>query len=80
MGLEYRIKCTLPPGFDCSGVLGKLPSPISSQMTEIYNYKVHEDGFYVVDNLVDKAVASYALRLFIDEALKVATDVVIYEP
>ena len=69
MRKEYKIKFEKPKDYDPSNVLIKLPSPISSEMTEIYNYAVEDDGFYFIDNLVDQAVAGFALKLFIDEAL-----------
>ena len=69
MGKEYKIKFVVPEDYDPSNVLRKLPSPISSEMTEIYNYSVEEDGFYFLDNLVDQSVAGYALKLLIDESL-----------
>lgn len=67
---EYKLKWQIPDGYDPFPVLRKLPSPISSQMTEIYNYSLKKDGFYFRDNCVDQAVAGYAMKLFIDEALK----------
>lgn len=69
MGLEYKIEWQMPEGYDPSGVLRKLPSPISPQKTEIYNYKVESDGFYFLDNLVSPAVAGHAMKIFVDEAL-----------
>jgi len=75
MGMEYKIKWRMPEGYDPSNVLRKLPSPISSQMTEIYNYAVEQDGFYFLDNLVDQTVAGHAMKIFIDEALKYSEQV-----
>ncbi|XCN75041.1 MAG: hypothetical protein Q3M24_10010 [Candidatus Electrothrix aestuarii] len=69
MGLEYKITFEVPDDYDPSSVIKKLPSPISSNMTEIYNYSVEEDGFYFLDNLVDQIVAAYAMKLLIDESL-----------
>jgi hypothetical protein len=79
MGMEYKIKWNMPEGYNPSAVLKKLPSPISPQMTEIYNYSVEKDGFYFRDNLVDKPVAGHAMKLFIDEALKYTHEVSISE-
>jgi hypothetical protein len=59
----------MPKDYDPSNFLAKLPSPISLEMTEIYNYSVKKDGFYFLDNLVDQTVAGLALKLFIDESL-----------
>lgn len=79
MGLEYKIKWDIPQGYSPETILQKLPSPISSEMTEIYNYSVENDGFYFRDNLVDRVVVSYAMKLFIDEALAYCDEVKIVE-
>ncbi len=65
----------MPQDYDASVVLRKLPSPISRQMSEIYNYVVEENGFCLVDNGVDQTVAGHALKLFIDEALTYSEEV-----
>lgn len=70
MKAEYKIKFEMPKDYDPSGVLNKLPSPISSKMTEIYNFSVEPYGFYFLDTCVDQKVAGYAMKLFIDECLK----------
>ena len=44
-------------------------------MSEIFNYRIEKDGFYFVDSSVDTAVASVAIRLFVDEALKFGNSV-----
>ncbi len=69
MGKEYKIEFEMPKNYDPSNILMKLPSPISSEMTEIYNYSVEKDGFYFLDNLVDQTVSGLALKLLIDESL-----------
>jgi len=79
MGQEYKIKWSPPKDYDPSSVLRKLPSPISSEMTEIYNYSVEEDGFYFLDNLVDQHVAGYAMKLFVDEALRFSDEIHVSE-
>jgi len=76
---EYKIKWQMPKGYDPFDVLRKLPSPISSEMMEIYNYSVEEDGFYFVDNLIDQSISGYAMKLIIDEALKYTKEVIIIE-
>ena len=38
-------------------------------MSEIYNYRIEDDGVYFIDQLVDQETSSVALRKFIDEAL-----------
>ena len=69
MGQEYRIKWTKPADYDAAWVLRRLPSPISSDGHEIYNYSLSEDGSYFVDQLTDRNVAARALQIFIDDAL-----------
>jgi len=81
MGIEYKIKFSIPRDYDPSALFNKLPSPIDrATMTEIYNYKIDEDGFYFVDHLVDDKVASVAFRRFINEALSYGNPVEIVEP
>ncbi len=81
MGIEYKIKFCVPEGYDPSALFNKLPSPIGiPSMTEIYNFKIEQDGFYFVDHLVNNEVASVAFRLFINEALSHAESVEIIEP
>ncbi len=80
MGIEYKIKFTVPEGYDPSVLFKKLPSPIQKgQMMEIYNYRIEPDGFYFIDRLVNPVVASLALRRFIDEALRFSDSVQISE-
>jgi hypothetical protein len=67
---EYMIEWKQPDGYDPSGVLRRLPSPISRDMQEIYNYSVRPDGFYLIDRGIEPAVAGHAMKLFIDEALE----------
>jgi len=38
MKKEYRINFDMPKNYEARDVLMKLPLPISSEMTEIYNY------------------------------------------
>lgn len=66
---EYIIEWDQPDGYDPSGVLRQLPSPISRDMREIYNYSVKPEGFYLIDRHVDAAVSGHAMKLFVDEAL-----------
>ena len=67
---EYMIEWNQPDGYDPWGMLQTLPSPISGEMREIYNYSVKPKGFYVIDRGVDLAVAGHALKIFVDEALR----------
>ena len=77
MDLEYMVRWKPPKGFDPSPVLRSLPSPIAPGLREIYNYSVKKDGFYFVDRQVDPRTAGEALKLFIDEALRHTSDVVV---
>jgi hypothetical protein len=80
MGVEYKIKFEVPADFNPSALFENLPSPIApKRMEEIYNYAIEPDGFYFVDHLVNRDVASIALRRFIDEALAHAASVQITE-
>ena len=70
MGKEYKIKCKIPPSQNLQALFRSLPSPIhKAPLSEIYNYKVEEDGFYFIDHLVDSKTASVAFRIFVDAAL-----------
>lgn len=81
MGIEYKIKSCVPPGYDVSSLLKKLPNQIDSDLaTEIYNYMVDGGGFYFVDHLVNSKVASVAFRCFVDEALLHGEAAEIVEP
>lgn len=76
MDVEYKIKFVVPADFNPSALFENLPSPIApKRMEEIYNYAIEPDGFYFVDRLVNRDVASIALRRFIDEALAHGTSV-----
>jgi hypothetical protein len=76
MGIEYKIKFTIPAGYNPSALFKQLPSPINRATTsEIYNYKIEHDGFYFVDRLVNDQVASIAFKLFVNEALSHAGSV-----
>jgi hypothetical protein len=70
MSNEYKIEWQKPDNYEPWDFLQTLPSPISTEMTEIYNYSVEDDGFYFLDNLIELTVAAHAMKLFIDEALK----------
>ena len=62
-------------------MLRKLPPPFHRpQMQELYNYRVDEDGYYLIDHLIDRSVAATALQVFIDAALATAGSVTIIEP
>lgn len=81
MGIEYKIKFTVPNDYDASPLLRKLPSPVDRRaMVEIFNYSIESDGFYFVDHLVEAAVAAVALRSFLDEALRLSQSVEVTEP
>lgn len=81
MDIEYKITFALPSNYDASRLFKQLPSPIEKRaMAEIYNYRLEQDGFYFVDRRVNPGVASFALRCFIDEALRVAGSIEISQP
>lgn len=79
MKKEYKIIFDMPKAYKSREVLNKLPSPIGSHMTEIYNYAVKDYGFYLLDNLVDQATAGEAMKIFIDEALKYSKSIEVVE-
>ncbi len=79
MKKEYKIIFDMPKAYKSHEVLNKLPSPISSQMTEIYNYSVNDYGFYLLDNLVDQKTIGEAMKIFIDEALKYSKSIEVVE-
>ena len=66
---EYMIEWKQPDGYDSSRVLWELPSPISRDTREIYNYAVKPNGFYLIDRHIEPSVAAHAMKLFVDEAL-----------
>ena len=79
MKKEYKIIFDMPKSYKSREVLNKLPSPISNQMTEIYNYSVKDYGFYLLDNSVDQKTVGEAIKIFIDEALKYSKSIEIVE-
>ncbi len=79
MKKEYKIIFDMPKVYKSREVLNKLPSPISSQMTEIYNYSVEDYGFYLLDNLVDQTTVGEAMKIFIDEALNYSKSIEVVE-
>lgn len=81
MGIEYKIKFTVPENYDPTSLFNQLPSPIDRDSTTgIYNYSIEADGFYFLDQLVNREVASVAFGRFIDEALRLSQSVNIFEP
>ncbi|DAB29193.1 MAG TPA: hypothetical protein CFH84_10745 [Sulfurimonas sp. UBA12504] len=79
MKKEYKIIFEMPKAYKSNDVLNKLPSPISNQMTEIYNYAVKDYGFYLLDNLIDQKTVGEAMKIFIDEALKYSKSIEVVE-
>ena len=79
MKKEYKIIFDMPKAYKSREVLNKLPLPISSKMTEIYNYAVKDYGFYLLDNLVDQQTVGEAMKIFIDEALKYSNSIEVVE-
>ena len=81
MGIEYKIRFSVPENYDPSTLFKNLPSPIErSSMTEIYNYKIEKDGFYFIDHLVNDAVAAVAFKQFVNEAMRLSEHVQLHEP
>ena len=72
---EYRIEWNRPKSHDPSHVLKQLPSPISPDVREIYNYSVEDYGFYFIDRGIDDSVSGHAMKLFVDEALEYGDEV-----
>jgi hypothetical protein len=76
VSIEYKIKFPFPADYDPSALFKQLSSPINrATMSEIYNYRIEQDGFYFVDRLVNDKVASTAFKLFVNEALRHAGSV-----
>jgi hypothetical protein len=81
MGIEYKLRFSVPANYDPTALFKKLPSPIHrASMTEIYNYKIEKDGFYFIDHLVNDAVASVAFKQFVNEALSLSDQIQLHEP
>ena len=81
MGREYKILCKPTKGAALHQLLHKLPPPFHRpQMLELYNYRVDNDGYYLVDHLIDRSVAATALQVFLDAALSSSDSVTIIEP
>ena len=81
MGREYKITCTPLRDSALLQMLRKLPSPIQRpKMLEIYNYRVEDDGYYLIDHLVERSTASSALLIFIDAALSMGQSITITGP
>ncbi len=81
MGREYKILCKPTEGAALHQLLRKLPPPFHRpQMQELYNYRVDEDGYYLVDHLIDRSVAATALQVFLDAALATSESITIVEP
>lgn len=80
MNLEYKILCKPMEGPALHQLLDKLPPPFHRpQMKELYNYRVDDDGYYLVDRLIDRSVAATALQVFLDAALSSAESVTIIQ-
>jgi hypothetical protein len=49
-------------------------------MREIYNFRVDPDGYYLIDQWVDRRTAAVALQIFVDAALSGGGIVTVEEP
>jgi hypothetical protein len=79
MTKAYKIQFPMPADYNPASLFNRMPSPIHRQtMSEIYNYRIENDGFYFVDSSVDTAVAAVAFRLFVDEALTFGSSIEIH--
>ena len=67
--IEYKIIWKQPADYNPSKILQQLPSPISRDMKEIYNYSIEDDKFIIKDRNIDPSIVGYVFKLFIDEAL-----------
>ena len=74
---EYMIEWKQPDGYDPFGVLNKLPSQLTRDIREIYNYSVKPEGFYLIDHNLEPRVVGHAFKLFVDEALSFTDTIVI---
>ena len=80
MPREYKIMCTPAAEADLSALFRKMPSPISRpQMREIYNYRIEKDGYYFIDQMVDRKVAAVAFQLLVDAALSTSKSITVVE-
>ncbi|NIF85456.1 hypothetical protein F3J24_18290 [Comamonas sp. Tr-654] len=71
MGLEYKIRFSVPGSYDPAVLLRKLPNAVNRElMCDAYGYAVEPDGFYFIDHLVDRTIAAVALQSLLDEALR----------
>ncbi|MEX8195291.1 hypothetical protein [Comamonas guangdongensis] len=70
MGIEYKIRFSVPEGYSTDRLLCKLPAQQSTPgQMPAYDFALESDGFYFIDHLGQAAVAAQALRALIDEAL-----------
>ena len=80
MGLEYKIKFAVPGSYSTAALNKRMPAEAGAGGHGcIYAYAVESDGFYFVDTLVNKEVASVALRVLVDEALRYSPSVQVTE-
>ena len=71
MSQEYKIKYEIPEDQDWGSFFQNMPGPIHREtMSEIYNYRIENDGVYFIDQLIEQKTSSEALGRFIEEALK----------
>ncbi|MDR0214719.1 MAG: hypothetical protein LBJ15_12025 [Comamonas sp.] len=80
MGIEYKIRFPIPLGFGIEQLQRKLPaSEVASGQMPAYDFTLEADGFYFVDHLNDASISALAMRVLIDEALRVTPSVQISE-
>lgn len=80
MSRQYKILCKPIEGAALHQMLWKLPPPFHRpQMQELYNYRVDEDSYYLVDRMIDRSVAAAALQIFLDAALSNSESVTVVQ-
>lgn len=80
MGIEYKIRFAVPPGFSGEGLAARLPdATVPNSAWVEYAYAVEADGFSFVDHCGRREIAALAFRCLVDEALRHDRAVVIEE-
>ncbi len=70
MGIEYKIRFSVPATYSDANVRKKLPPSFDEKVkAESYSYALEPDGFYFLDTLANINTSSLAFRRLVDEAL-----------
>jgi hypothetical protein len=71
MGVEYRIRFTVPADFSAEELARRLPDAAAPNSAWLeYEYRVEAGGFTFVDHCGKRETSSVALRCLVDEALR----------